>query len=186
MDDGEIVELFLRRDETAVARASEKYGKRLRDLAERITGDIETALECENDTYLRAWNSIPPNKPADCLFSFLARITRNVSINVLKSGKCKKRGGETVELTTELESCLPAEGDVETAFEEKEISGLITEYLKSIGERKRSIFLKRYWYAEPISEIADEFSTSEGNVRSVLSRTRSGLKRYLEKEGYKP
>ena len=91
MEDGEIVELFLRRDENAVARASEKYGKRLRDLAERITGDPQTALECENDTYLRAWNSIPPNEPRDCLFSFLARITRNLSINVLKSGKSQKR-----------------------------------------------------------------------------------------------
>ena len=113
MDDNRIVDLFLKRDEEAIAQTSKKYGKRLRSLAYKIVNDHETAEECENDTYMEAWNSIPPHDPGNYLYAFLARITRHISLNCCRNRDRLKRSAFICELSEELEQCIPASNDVE-------------------------------------------------------------------------
>lgn len=186
MRDGEIVDLFFARDERALSVTAEKYGKKLAAISERIVGDKETAKECENDVYLKAWNAIPPNEPRDNLFAFLAKIARNVSINAAKSFTREKRSALFSELTEELESVLPSEEDVEEAADVAELGRIISDFLRGVSAEKRNIFIRRYWYADSVSEIAERFSISEGKVKTALFRTRNELKKRLEKEGYKP
>ena len=111
MDDERIVELYLSRDESAIKETSEKYGPRLRSLAYGIVNDAQTAEECENDTYLEAWNSIPPHDPKSYLYAFLARITRHISLNRCRDGSRLKRSAVICELSAEMEECLPAPDD---------------------------------------------------------------------------
>ena len=183
MKDGEIVDLFFARDERALSVTAEKYGKKLAAISERIVGDKETAKECENDAYLKAWNSIPPTDPRDRFFAFLAKIVRNVSINALKRAS-RGKVSAMVELSEEIESVIPAPDDVESAIDGSEISRVISEFLRGASAEKRNIFIRRYWYADSVSEIAKRFSVSEGKVKTVLHRTRGELSAYLKKEGY--
>ncbi|MDE6731938.1 MAG: RNA polymerase sigma factor [Oscillospiraceae bacterium] len=180
MEDDEIVELFLARDESALAKTAEKYGKRLRALALHICGDLSAAEECENDTYLKAWNSIPPHEPRNYLFSFLAKITRCTALDRVK----KEARERTSELTEELENTLPSPNDVEKRLDGKLLSEAISAFLRTQSAEKRNIFLRRYWFTDSVSEIARRFSISEGKVKSVLFRTRNALQEYLKKEGF--
>ena len=184
MEDSEIVQLFLNRDESAIRFSSEKYGARLRMLALGITEDLQTAEECENDTYLQAWKLIPPNEPRTYLYAFLARITRHLSIDRCRERASHKRSGALVELTAEMESCLPAAENVESGIAEEELGRAISRYLRTVSREKRVIFVRRYFYLESIEEISRKYGFSESKVKSSLFRTRNGLRDYLIREGY--
>lgn len=182
MEDEEIVDLFLARDETALGMTSEKYGKRLRSIAFRICGDMTAAEECENDTYLKAWDSIPPHTPRTYLFSFLAKITRCTAIDRVR--KVSRQNVLLGELTSELENTLPSPNDAESRLDGKLLSEAVSRFLRTLTAEKRNIFLRRYWFMDPISEISKRYSISEGKIKSVLFRTRNELYKYLTEEGF--
>lgn len=184
MEDDKIVQLFLNRDESAIKYSSEKYGSKLRAVSLAITSDYETAEECENDTYLRAWKSIPPHEPRTYLYAFLARIIRHISIDRCRERQSLKRKSFIVELSEEMEKCIPALEDVESNLEAKELGEAISRFLHTISKEKRVIFVRRYFYMDSISEICKRCAMSESKVKSVLFRTRNDLRQYLIREGY--
>ena len=136
MDDDEIVELFLKKDESAIIHTAEKYGCRLRSISQRITADILTAEECENDTYLEAWNRIPPNEPRTYLIAFLSKIIRNISINKCIEKNRLKRRAYIVELSSEMEQCIPAVNDVESYVDGVEIGRVISTFLRKQPKKR--------------------------------------------------
>ena len=184
MDDSRIVELYLQRDEKAIKLTSEKYGKRLVTLAYGITEDMQTAQECENDTYMKAWNSIPPHEPRNYLYAFLARITRNIALNCCRDRERLKRSAFISELSGELEQSIPVPDDAPCRMDEIILRGAINGFLKELSEEKRNMFIRRYWYLDSIAEISKRFVRSESNVKTTLFRLREQLRKHLEKEGY--
>ena len=184
MDDNKIIELYFCRDETAVKHTSEKYGNCLRALAYGIIKDHQTAEECENDTYLKAWNSIPPHEPREYLYAFLARITRHISLDCCRKRSRLKRSAYISELSAEMEQCIPAPDDMECRIDDIVLGQAINKFLGTLSEEKRNVFIRRYWYLDSISDIARRFSLSESKVKTMLFRSRNRLRDYLEKEGY--
>ena len=184
LEDEEIVALYRDRDERAVARTAEKYGARLRSLASGITGDAQTAEECENDTYLEAWNTIPPQDPAGYLYAYLARIARHLALDACRRRNRLKRSAHIAELTAEMEECIPAPDDTAASFEAKELGEAIGRWLRTLGEEKRTVFMRRYWYLDPVETIARRYGFGKSKVKMILLRCRKELKEYLEKEGY--
>lgn len=184
MEDITIVDLFLARKEEAIARTSEKYGARLRGISMGILRDPETAQECENDTYLQAWNRIPPSKPYEYLFHFLACLTRHISMDVWRRQHRLMRSGHVVELTGELSQCIPASDDPAALVDKKLLGERISSYVKSLPQEKQLIFLRRYWYMDPITDIAKKLGIRESKVKTTLFRCRNELRAILEKEGY--
>ena len=184
MEDDKIVSLYLLCDESANSHTAEKYGSRLRGIAQRITGDAATAEECENDTYLEAWNRIPPHEPRSYLAAFLSRIVRNLSLNRCAERECLKRGAWVTEFTEELEQCIPASGDVGQELDGAELGRVISLFLHGQSKEKRVMFVRRYFYLDTIEAIAKGFGCSESKVKTRLFRMRKELRRYLEKEGY--
>ena len=184
MEDDRIVQLYWNRDENAIRFSAEKYGARLRALSLGITSDVQTAEECENDTYWQAWNLIPPNEPKTYLYAFLARITRHISVDRCRERASLKRDGYIVGLSEELETCLPASEDAESRLDAEELGKAISRYLRTVSQEKRVIFVRRYFYLDPIAEISRRCGFSESKVKSSLFRTRRDLREYLIKEGY--
>lgn len=184
LDDIKIVELYLKRDEEAIKLTSDKYGARLKKLAYRIVNDIQTAQECENDTYLQAWKSIPPNEPRDYFYPFLARITRHISFNCCREKNALKRNAHICELSREMEECLPDSEDVENTINEMLLKETINGFLSTLKEEKRNIFLRRYWFMDSIEEISNRYEISKSKVKIILFRIRKHLRKYLEKEDY--
>lgn len=184
MDDNKIVDLYLCRDETAIQQTSEKFGNRLRSLSYGIVNDRQTAEECENDTYMEAWNSIPPHEPRSYLYAFLARITRHISLNRCRERSRLKRSALICELSAEMEQCIPAPDDVECRMDDMALSEAINGFLSTLSEEKRNVFIRRYWYMDSIAVISRHFALSESKVKTTLFRCRSQLRKYLEKEGY--
>ena len=184
MDDAKIVELYLQRDEAAIHETSERYGYRLQSLAFGIVKDLQIAQECENDTYLQAWNSIPPHEPRDYFYSFLARITRHISLNCCRDRSRLKRSAYVVELSKELEQCIPAPDDLHCRIEKAELAQAINGFLAMLDTDKRNVFLRRYWFLESIPVISNRYGYSESKVKSILFRCRNQLRAYLIKEGY--
>lgn len=184
LDDSDIVELYLNRDQSAVKETSEKYGIRLRTLALGITEDVQAAEECENDTYLEAWNSIPPHEPKSYLYAFLARITRHISLNYCRDRSRLKRSAHLCQLSSELEQCIPAPNDTECRLDDMALQEAINGFLGTLTQEKRNLFVRRYWYLDSISAIAERFALSESNVKTTLFRIRSRFREYLKKEGY--
>lgn len=182
LDDARIIELFWERSETAVAETEEKYGKYCRYIAYGILRDKAETEECVNDTWLSAWNSIPPTRP-NKLSAFLGRITRNLSLNRRDKRLAKKRGGgRTALVLDELAECIPAPKNADRVVENIALTDALNRFLKSLTEEKRRIFLRRYWYMSPVKEIADEYGLTESKVKMTLLRTREELKAFLEKE----
>lgn len=184
MDDEKIVELYLSRNETAIAVTSEKYGSRLRTIALHITGDQQFSEECENETYFEAWNSIPPHTPKEYLYAFLARITRHIALNCCRNSKRLKRNAMIIELSTEMEQCIPALDDTEHQIDNIAIRNVINNFLGTLSEEKRNVFLRRYWYFASVTEISDRFGISQSKVKTMLFRMRTQLRKCLEKEDY--
>lgn len=184
MDDRKIVELYFKRDESSIRHTSEKYGRWLRSLSYGIVEDMQTAEECENDTYLKAWNAIPPHNPSEYLNVFLASIIRHISLNCCRERSRLKRSAFICHLSTEMEQCIPAPNDCECQLDDKVFAEAINGFLESLSTEKRKIFLRRYWYLDSIDEIAKRFRLSESKVKTTLFRSRNQLREYLEKEGY--
>ena len=186
MDDARIVALFLNRDERAIALAQERYGPRLLAIARNLLGDEGEAEECLNDALFEAWKRIPPHEPSDWLFAFLARIVRAGALNRIKARSAEKRSAELVALTDELADLLRSSEDTEGAVEAQELSEAVSRYLRGVPEEKRCVFVRRYWYAEPVRQIAARYGISETKVKSLLWRTRQELAKHLKKEGFLP
>ena len=184
LTDTEIIDLFLERDQAAIRQTSDKYGSRLRRIAEGITGDAFSAEECESDTYMKTWEAIPPNEPRDYFFAFLARITRHLSLDVCKERNRLKRKADIYEFTKELEECIPGRDDTTGEVEAKLLGEIITKWLYTQKEEQRNIFLRRYWYMDSIEDIMNRFGFSESKVKSILFRSRKSLYEFLRKEGY--
>ena len=184
MEDSEIVQRYLDRDESAIEFSAEKYGARLRALSFGITSDLQTSEECENDTYMQAWNRIPPNEPRTYLYAFLARIARHISIDRCRERECLKRYGYIVELSEEMKMCIPSPENVENAFALEVLGKEISNYLYTISQEKRVMFVRRYFYFDSLAEISKRCAVSESKVKSSLFRTRNGLREFLLKEGY--
>ena len=183
MDDAMILDLYWSRSESAIHETAEKYGGYCSTIANNILRNQEDAEECVNDTYLRAWDAIPPQRPT-VLRAFLGKITRNLSLNKYKEQRTQKRGGSEVDLLlSELEDCIPSGSDVEREFESSLIVPAINAYLQTLDSNNRIVFVRRYWYVESIQSISLRFQMSESKVKSMLFRTRKGLKAYLDSEG---
>lgn len=171
MDDRSIVALYLRRDETAIRQTAEKYGRRLRALAYGIVNDLQTAEECENDTYMEAWNTIPPHEPSDHFYAFLARITRHISLN-----RCRDRD--------RLKQCIPAPDNSSCRMDDLALRTAINDFLGKLDEEKRNMFVRRYWFLDSVADIAKRYGISESKVKTTLFRCRNRLREHLNKEGY--
>lgn len=184
LDDNRIVELYLCRDETAISQTAEKYGSRLRNVAYGIVADLHTAEECENDTYMEAWNAIPPHEPKTYLFAFLARITRHIALDFCKERSRLKRSAFICELSAELEQCIPAPNDMECRIDAMVLCEDINTFLATLSDEKRNIFMRRYWYMDSIADISRRYGLSQSKVKSILFRSRDRLREYLDKEGY--
>lgn len=184
MDDNKIVELYLLRDERAIEKTAVKYGRRLRSLAFGILRDTESAEECENDTYMEAWNSIPPHEPRSYLYPFLARITRHISLNRCRDSARLKRSAYICELSAEMEQCIPSPDDLECRMDEMALRDAINAFLEKLTVEKRNIFLRRYFFLDSTADIAKRFGISESKVKTTLFRCRNKLREYLIKEGY--
>jgi len=182
MDDEMIISLYWERSESAISETDKKYGGYCTKIAMNILHNKEDSEECVNDAYLKAWNAIPPQRPM-IFMSFLGRITRNLSLDKYKERRAQKRGGDKIELLlSELKNCVPSNADVEAEYEAGIIAKAINIFLDSIDLESRAVFVRRYWYADPVGLIAERFDMSESKVKSMLFRTRKKLKTYLEKE----
>lgn len=184
MEDKQIVALYFERNEQAVEQTAIKYGARLRRISYGIAADRETAEECENDTYLQAWRTIPPQDPSDYLFAYLARMIRHISLDVCRTRSRMKRSAEITELTAEMEECIPSPDDTACRLEYKELGRAISCYLRTLSEEQQRIFIRRYWYLDSVAAIARRFGIGQSKVKMTLLRCRNGLKEYLKKEGY--
>lgn len=184
MEDPIIIEMFRQRNEEALTQVKRKYGPYCHSLACGILGNHADAEEVVNDTWLRAWNSIPPQRPV-VLKLFLAKITRNLALNRRRDQAAQKRGGGEVDLALEeLSECVPAREGIPEAIEGRELAGMIQSFLLTQSPRDRSIFVRRYFCVEELGAIARRHGLTEANTRKILSRTRTKLKEYLNKEGY--
>lgn len=179
--DRELIKLYLARDKAAVGETMNIYGKRLMRLATGFLGDACDAEECVNDTYLKAWNTIPPQKPDD-LFSYLARLCRCTAYDIIDKRQAAKRAAQVVELTHEMEECIP-DNSRESEAAEEALAEYINEYLSGLSRDKRVMFVKRYWYGESVETIAKDMGFSQSKVKTTLCRTRKGLKDFFEKKG---
>ena len=184
MDDSEIIQLLFDRDETGLKAASEKYRSYCMKIAENITGSREDAEECVNDAYMKAWELIPPNRP-ELLSTFLGKLTRNIAINRRKRLMAEKRGkGEAALAFEELSETVKGGSDVEREFDKQELSREINEFLGSLPEYKRNIFICRYWYCDSVKKIAAEWGMTRTAVSVTLHRLRGELRVFLRKRGY--
>ena len=183
MDDKQILDLYWERSEVAISETSKKYGKYCRYIAFNILHNDEDSEECVNDTYLRAWNSIPPNRPS-VLKTFLGKITRNLSLDRYELLNAKKRNGGQMPLVfDEIQECIPSLDSTENIVEEIALTDILNRFLSSLSLEQRKIFMRRYWYLSPIKEITTEYGMSESKIKMSLFRSRNELKKLLEKEG---
>lgn len=184
MEDREIVNLYWNRNEDAISETDSKYGGYCKSIAKNILENFEDVEECVNDTYLKAWNSMPPKRP-NRLSTYLGKITRNISFDRYRHGKARKRGGGEIALVLdELAECVSGIDSVEQEVSRNQLIEDINGFLNLLPKEKCNIFLCRYWYAMPVTEIAKRFKTTEGNVSVVLNRIRNKLKRYLAERGH--
>ena len=184
MEDSQIVELYWQKNENAISETAKKYGAYCFTIAENILHSTEDSEECVNDTWLHAWNAIPPQRP-DVLRMFLAKITRNLSLDRFSARNAEKRGGGEIALVLdELGECLGGGEDTEAAYEAKELRQCIRRFVRTLPERDGNVLVRRYFFAEPVADIAKRYGLSENNVMVILSRTRKKLKAHLLKEGY--
>lgn len=182
MDDREIVELYHRRDETAIAHTRDKYEGYLTKIAYNILADIEDSRESVNDTYFKAWNSMPPKKP-DVLSAFLARITRTTSIDIFRKRRSAKRIESEYAVTLdELNECVSEKDNPQDGIELEVLTEAINRFLRSAKDEHRDIFIMRYYFFDSVKAISTATGFSEGKVKTVLHRMRTALKESLEKE----
>lgn len=182
MNDKKIVELFWERSEDAIRQTDEKYGKYCYYIAYNILYSDLDSEECVNDTYLHAWASMPPQKP-ERLSTYLGKITRNLAINRYDHTNALKRKTQTALIIDEIQEFTVIPDSEASPIEQMMLRDAINSFLESLPAEARIIFVRRYWYCSPISDIAKDYSLPEGTVRSTLSRTRKRFREYLTKEG---
>lgn len=184
MQDEEIVALYWQRDELAIEQTRQKYGRFLEKIAWQVLFDHQDSEESVSDTYLKAWNSMPEHRPA-MLASYLAKITRQLAIDRFRAKTRQKRGGtEYAASLDELADCVSGGETPEQQAELQLLGQAISRYLKTQPEKTRVAFVSRYFYLDPLKEIAARSHTSEAAIKSLLHRTRAGLRQYLEGEGF--
>lgn len=181
MTDEQILDLYWSRNEQAIEETARVYGGRLHILADRILHNHEDAEESVNDTYMKAWNTIPPQRPVYFL-AYLSKICRNFALGKLDWNNAAKRKAQIVTITAEMENCIPDPKQVEMPGEEG-IGQLLNTFLQTLPRESRVIFLRRYWYADSIAEIADRYNISQSSVKVRLYRMRQKLQTFLSNEG---
>lgn len=183
MEDQQIVDLYWARSETAISETARKYGAYCRYIAFAICHNAEDSEECVNDTYWKAWNCIPPHRPA-VLRTFLGRITRNLSLDRYERLCAEKRNcGELPLVLDEMQACLSHSGNPGNIVDEMVLTDLLNRFLSALPSEQRKVFMRRYWYVCSVKEIAAEYGMSESKVKMSLLRARNRLKNLLEKEG---
>ena len=184
MDDKQIVDLYFARKEQAIRETAKKYGKYCFAIARNILQNSSDAEETVNDTYMGAWNSIPPHRPA-MLSTYLGKITRRLALKRWTANRTQKRGGSEIALALEeLVGCIPSDFDVESRINEDELTQILNDFVRNLPNPESHVFLCRYWYLDSIEAIARRFDFSQSKVKSMLSRTRKKLYAHLQKEGY--
>ena len=184
MDDAKIVRLYWDRSEQAIPATADKYGNYCTSIAKNILGNREDAEECVNDTYMNAWNAMPPHRP-NILSAFLGKIVRNLSIKRYKHNTADKRGGgQATIVLDEIAEVISDTDSVEQEIDRKELVKAIDSFLDSLPTDKRIIFVCRYWYFDGISDIANRFGMTESNVSVTLNRLRLKLYNYLLERGF--
>lgn len=181
MEDSKILDLFFARNEDAIRYTDDTYGRRLHHLAQNIVKNEQDAQESVSDTYLKAWDTIPPQRP-QYFFAYLAKICRNLALKKLDWKNAAKRNAEVVSLSEEMESCIPDKA-LDRELEARELSMVLDRFLRTLTPENQMVFLRRYWYADTIAEIAARYGISESAVLMRLNRTRAKLCAYLKKEG---
>ena len=181
MDDSKIVELLFARNEDGIKHIDDTYGRRLFALADNIVRNDQDAEESVSDTYMKAWDTIPPQKPMH-LFAYLAKICRYFALKKLDWKQAAKRNAEVVSLTQEMETCIP-DTSRDAEVEARELGRILDAFLRTLSEENLLVFMRRYWYVDTIAEIAARYGISESAVNMRLNRTRAKLSAYLKKEG---
>ncbi len=181
MEDYQIVDLYWERSERAISETDTKYGRMLTGISLGLVHTNEDAEECLNDTYLAAWNSMPSERPI-YLGAFLSKIIRRISIDKYRIAHSEKRGGKDA-LLSELSECIPSEADVVKEYDNKLLAEALNRFLYSLDEEKRNMFVRRYFYSDPIDVIARGMNVGVGKVKTVLFRTRNALRNFLSEEG---
>lgn len=180
MDDTQIIALFEQRNELAVHETTQKYGGYCRTIAQNLLSP-EDAEECVSDTWLTAWNRIPPAKPR-CLRAWLGKITRTLAISRWRRETAQKRGAGLTLLLSELDECLPAPNSVEEVFEARALARLLSDWLRALPQEDRVLFLRRYWYGVSVKQLAAETGCTENRTAQQLRRIRNALRTVLEQE----
>ena len=184
MEDEQIVQLYWERSDRAISETAYKYGIYCRSIAQNILQNPEDAEEIVNDTWLGAWNAMPPHRPG-VLSTFLGKLTRRISIDRFRTRTRHKRGGDTVTLALEeLNECVPGGQDIQQELEQRELVRAIDRFLDTLPDRERRIFLCRYWYLDDIASISARFGFTRSKVKSMLYRIRNKLRTHLQEEGY--
>lgn len=182
MKDEQIIALYFARNEDAIGETDKKYGARLLQLAQRILLDQFACEEVRSDTYLKTWNAIPPQRPP-VFPAFLSRLTRQGAIDRYRRDGAQKRGAREYLLSLE-ELGDAVGGEADEALDAKLLAESIERYLRTLSPRERGVFLARYFYVDPLADVARQYGTSIGAVKSLLYRTRHGLRAHLEQEGF--
>ena len=182
MDDKQIVDLYFARDEQAIAETEQKYGRFCLRIAMNVLDVWEDAEECVSDTWLSAWDRIPPTVPQS-LKAFLGRIVRNLSISRFRAMRAKKRYNGMEVLLSELGDCVPSDRNVEQAVEAKELSGYISDWLDSLPTEDCTLFVRRYWFRDTVQELAERCGITAAQMAQRMLRLRKGLRTVLEQKG---
>ena len=181
MEDKQIIDLFFARNEDAIQHTADTYGNRLFILADNIVRNDQDAEESVSDTYMKAWDTIPPQKPSH-FFAYLAKICRHFALGKLDWKNAAKRKAEVVSLTQEMELCI-SDNSRDAELEGKELGRILSAFLRPLTPENRMVFVRRYWYVDTVADIAARYGISENAVMTRLSRTRDKLRVYLKKEG---
>ena len=181
MEDSKIIELLFAKNEDGIRHMDDTYGRRLFVLADNIVRNDQDAEESVSDTYMKAWDTIPPKKPVH-LFAYLGKICRNFALKKLDWKAAAKRNAEVISLTQEMETCIP-DTSRDAEVEARELGMILDAFLRTLSDENQMVFLRRYWYVDTIAEIAARYGISESAVQMRLNRTRSKLAAYLAKEG---
>ena len=184
MQDEKIIELYWNRDESAIRETQEKYANYLYKIAYNILSDKEDSNESVNDTYLAAWNSMPPHKP-NVLSTYLGKLTRRISIDIFrKRNRIKRQGSEYALSLTELEDCISNDNSPEKDYEAQILGESINAFLRTLSVDARNVFIGRYYFLDSVKDVAKYCGVSESKAKTLLHRTRNSLREYLEKEGF--
>ena len=183
MEDRQIVDLYLKRSEEAITETDKKYGRYCHYIAYRILENDEDAKEVVNDTYLKTWNTIPPNRP-DRLKPYVGMISRHLSLDRYEEYHTQKRGGQVPLVLEELAECIPDNDSGADIGESVALRDALGRFVRSLPDKTQSIFLQRYWYSCSMAEIAEGYGMRENSVTVLLHRTRKKLKAHLQKEGF--